>query len=44
VTNSQRDKQRVLLEFPSVGAYNWAATVGEDDVAGVQGSDSEKEK
>jgi hypothetical protein len=28
-------------ELPAVGAYNWATTVGEDDVAQVQSSDSE---
>jgi hypothetical protein len=28
-------------ELPALGAYNWANTVGEDDVAQVQSSDSE---
>jgi hypothetical protein len=31
-------------KLPAVGAYNWATTVGEDDVAQVQSSDSENDE
>jgi len=42
-SHMQRRKLPALLtrNLPVVGAYNWATTVGEEDIAQVQSSDSE---
>jgi hypothetical protein len=41
-SHMQSRKLPVLARnLPTVGAYNWATAVGEDDVAQVQSSDSE---
>jgi len=41
-SHMQSRKLPVLARnLPVVGAYNWATTVGEEDIAQVQSSDSE---